>query len=178
MFNVQKHRCKERWLVAKAGLDDDTRRDLLERLFGVRTTTKLTSRQWGPYLDALERLANIPSSWPANAERPYPLDGGATAKQLAEVARLRSRIRWTHPAGPEAGFRAYVAKVCFAAGDEVERYAWEHAEASVRSLPRRIVSRIIRHLKRLAAYSPAPNAADPNMQAAGATAPAAQGVTS
>ena len=152
MFDLAHHRHTERAIVRKLGLDDDTRRDLMERLTGHRTSTELTPQDWGIYVGELQRLAGRPgvrtgkphlrsqrkrSAGGRRPSRPYPLGNAATPQQLAYIAGLRAAIVWTHDDGPEAGFRHWAARHCFGpiAKQSVERDAWIDSNASIASLP-------------------------------------------
>jgi len=161
--DIQPLRRKERLLAKRLGLDDESRRDLLEAVTGHRSTTELRPDEWPPYLDRLAALAGEPASTFQMAdgrgqradgrrqtvERPYPLGNAATANQLAYVEWFRQRIEWRHADGPEAGFRHLAARVLFRGGrDEATARAWIDCQASVASLSRRQASLLLVALKR------------------------------
>jgi hypothetical protein len=85
--------------VRQLGLDDQTYRQLLARVAGVESSTKLSQRQFGLVLEELGRLG-FKSTSPRKPFAARSRPGFATNAQVALIRRL-----WLEWAGAEAGYK-------------------------------------------------------------------------
>lgn len=85
------------------GLDDDTYRDLLERVTGQRSARFLSEPQLGEVVDAMRERGFAPARKAARSDKPHVRKVWALWAQLEETGRLRSPGR--------AACRAFVKRM-------------------------------------------------------------------
>lgn len=79
------------------GLDDDTYRDLLGRVCGVRSAKELTSKQASRVLREFERLGFQPIST-GNKGRPHNFNSGAMPEMITKIGALLAdmQLPWSY----------------------------------------------------------------------------------
>lgn len=110
------------------GLDDDTYRDLLGRVCGVRSAKDLTSKQASRVLQEFERLGFQPVIAKGNKGRPHNFNSAAMPEMITKIGALLAdmQLPWSYADG--------IARQMFG----IQRCAWvrkpEQLEAIIAAL--------------------------------------------